>query len=223
MGTPAFNDAAKKIQDAESAADKAREDAEADKARAEMSTKRPNGNTGYKPNPNAAEEHAHAARFPVRYQRDEPRSLDEKYAEQDPKGARMDAFRPTVGDPSGKTPAQADELAQIRASDEYTRAHRNYLERSRKGERLDGFESFPDGHLERANNNYHGKDETAEEDRNDTSPDAPWNDRPALSSTLAGSFLGSSWTGRNKREVDNLARREAIEAYQQEIARAKRK
>lgn len=222
MGTPAFNDAAKKIQDEERAADKAREDAEAEKARAEMSAKRPNSYAPYTPVPNAAEEHARAVRFPVRYQATEPKTLDEKYAEQDPKGARMDAFRPTVGDPSGKTPAQADELAMLRASDEYTRAHRNYLERARKGERLEGFESFPDGHLERANNNYYGKDTTAAEDRNDTEVGGAFSLKPALSRTLKAGG-DDQWKGWNEREVDNLARREAVEAYQQERARAQRK
>jgi hypothetical protein len=165
-----------------------------------------------------------ARRFPVRYPVTEPKTLDEKYAEQDPKGARRDAWKPTVGDPSGKTPAQADELAMIRASDEYTRAHRNYLERARNGEKLTGVESFPDGSLKRAFDSEisaYGKDQTAEEDRNDTQVENPaLGGRTRLSTTVSGSG-DSLWRELNKREVDNLARREAVEVYQQERARAK--
>ena len=197
MATPAFNDAAKKIQDEERAADEARAaDVEA-KARAEMSARRG--------------------------------QLDAKYAEQDPKGARMDALRPVVGDPSGKTPAQADELAILRASPEYTRAHRNYLERARNGEYLIG-ESDADGYItpERFANIRGMKDLTAEQDRNDT---RTWDPmiltvseelkEGSSSQQRAGGFSGGL-KDRAVARVDNLARREAIEAYQQERARAKR-
>jgi hypothetical protein len=133
----------------------------------------------------------------------------------------MDAWKPVVGDPSGKTPAQADELAKIRSSSEYTRAHRNYLERARNGERLTGVESFPDGHLERADS-YYGRDETAAEDRNDTEIGGFAALKPSLSDALAGRG-DPMWKGWTEREVDNLARREALEAYEQERARARKK
>lgn len=208
-----FEKAAKKMADEEQAAEKARE---------EMSAKRPNLYAPYTPVPNAAEEHARAVRFPVRYPATAPNTLDEKYAEQDPQGARMDAFRPTVGDPSGKTPAQAAELASIRASDEYTRAHRNYLERARSGERLKGYESSPDGSLEPANPGWYGADETADEDRNDTVLGGFTSQRPALSDVLTGRS-DPQFKQLYLREVDNLARREAIEAYEQERAAKARK
>lgn len=201
MGTPAFNDAADKIRREEAAADKAREAADAEKARADL-----------------------AARFPNRYQT--PKTLDEAQAMDDPKGARMDAFHQTVGDPSGRTPAQADELAMIRASPDYTGAHRNYLERARKGENLFGV-SGPGGRITSGEGTLWSPHLTAEQYRNNM--DAPYGNsdiseelkQMPVSQRDAGGF-GPTQSAYSANMVDNLARLEAIEAYQQERARAKR-
>jgi hypothetical protein len=172
----------------------------------------------------AEAERDRAARFPDRYQT--PKTLDEAQAMDDPKGARMDAFRPTVGDPSGRTPAQADELAMIRASDEYTRAHRNYLERARKGEDLFGVSS-PDGSITTGAGTLWSPRVTAEgyrDSMNAPQGRAPLSEQmklPPQSRNDAGGW-GATQTPYAAVRVDNLARTEAIEAYQQERARAKR-
>lgn len=120
MGTPAFNDAAKKIQDEERAADKAREAADAEKARKDIvglkEAARGVSVPDYSPL-NKSQDPNREPPLPKHYPSKYEKIISARKHEQ-----------------AGETPEDADKLATMRGMPEYTKAHEEMLRRLRAGE-----------------------------------------------------------------------------------------